>query len=114
MSEPLQEVPTLDALVSDPSRVFQLSPDVARTLLSGVSGLLPALVAQSSRDTGKAEAPSMPDRNLTTEEAAARFNVSERWLRDNKHRLPHMKLSHKKLLWPEARLNKWFVGQKAH
>lgn len=108
------EVPTVDQLIADPGRVFQLPPDVARMLLSGVSALIPALISQSSRESGKAETPSLPERNLTTEEAAARFNVPKRWLRDNKHRLPHIKISHKKLLWPELRLAKWFGGQKGN
>ena len=63
------EIPTLDALVSDPSRVFQLSPDVARSLLGELGGILPGLIAQSSQDTGKAEAPT-PERWLTVEEAS--------------------------------------------
>ena len=108
------EVPSLDALVADPSRVFQLPPDVARSLLGGVGGILPALIAQSTRDTGKAEPPSAPERWLTVKEASKMFNVSERWLRTHKDKLPHSKPSHKVLLFPEEKLRKWFAAHRAN
>lgn len=108
------EVPTLDALVSDPNQVFQLSPETARGLLGGLVGLLPALVAQSSRDTNKAEAPAVPEKWLTVEQAAEIFNVKPRWLRENKHKLPHSKPSHKVLLFQELKLRNWFAAHKAH
>lgn len=114
MSEPLKEVPSLDALVSDPSRVFSLSPDVARTLLGGVGGILPALIAQSARDTGKAEAPTLPEKWLTVDQAAEIFSVKPRWLRTNKDKLPHSKPSRKILLFNEEKLRKWFVAHKAN
>jgi hypothetical protein len=114
MSESLKEVPSLDSLVADPSRVFQLSPDVARTLLGGVGGILPALIAQSARDTGKTEAPSTPERWLTVEEASTLFGVKPRWLRENKDKLPHSKPSHKTLIFPEEKLRKWFAAHRAN
>ncbi|MDH4079613.1 MAG: helix-turn-helix domain-containing protein [Nitrospira sp.] len=114
MSEPVKEVPTLDSLVADPARVFQLSPDVARLLLGGVSGLLPALIAQSVRDTGKTEAPATPERWLDVEQAAKIFNVTERWLKTHKHKLPHSKPSHKVILFPEEKLRKWFAAHKSN
>lgn len=107
-------VPSLDSLIADPSRVFQLPPDAARMLLGGLIGLLPALVAQSSRETNKAEAPSTPERWLTVEEASTLFGVKPRWLRENKDKLPHSKPSHKTLIFPEEKLRKWFVAHRAN
>ena len=108
------EVPTVDQLIADPGRVFQLPPDAARTLPGGVAAILPNLIAQSSRDAGKAEAPAVPEKWLTVEQAAEIFNVKPRWLRDNKDKLPHSKPSHKVLLFPELKLRGWFAAHKAH
>lgn len=113
MNESLKEVPSLDTLVSDPNQVFQLAPETARGLLGGLIGLLPALVAQSSRDTNKAEVPAI-EKWLTVEQAAEIFNVKPRWLRENKDKLPHSKPSRKVLLFEETKLRKWFVAHKAH
>lgn len=113
MSGPV-DVPSLDSLIADPNRVFQLPPDVARSLLGGVGGLLPALIAQSARDTGKGEATATPEKWLSVEEASKIFNVKPRWLRDNKDRLPHSKPSHKILLFHEQKLRSWFIAHKAN
>lgn len=107
------EVPSLDSLVTDPSRVFQLSPDVARSLLGGLGGILPALIAQSSRNTGKAETPAS-ERWLSVEEASKMFNVTPRWLRTHKHHLPHSKPSRKVLLFEEGKLRKWFAAHRVN
>ena len=114
MSEPLKEVPSLDNLVADPGRVFQLSPDVARTLLGGVGGILPALIAQSARDAGKTEALAVPEKWLTVDQAAEIFNVKPRWLRTHKDKLPCSQPSRKVLLFEEGKLRKWFAAHKAN
>lgn len=79
MNEPV-EVLSVDSLIADPGRVFQVSPDIARTMLAGLAGLLPLLLAQSSRDTGKAEPPSAPERWLDAEEVAAILHVPKSWV----------------------------------
>lgn len=110
----LQAVPSIDELLSDATKAATLPPEVARTMLAGLAGLLPVLIAQSTRDTGKTEAPAVPEKWLTVEQAAEIFNVKPRWLRDNKHKLPHSKPSRKVLLFEETKLRKWFVAHKAN
>lgn len=114
MSESLKEVPTLDSLVSDPNQVFQLAPEIARGLLGGLAGLLPALVAQSSRDTNKAEAPAVPEKWLTVEQVVSQFGVTERWLYRHKRHLPHSQPTRKTILFPEERLRRWFASRKVN
>lgn len=106
------EVPSLDALASDPAKAWTVSPDVARTLLCRVLVVLPALVSQSSRESQKADAPQT-ERWLTVEEASALFGMKPRWFRDNKDKLPHSKPSYKTLIFPEEKLRKWFASHKA-
>jgi hypothetical protein len=114
MSEPLQIVPTLDVLVSDPNQVFQLSPHSARMLLGGLVGLLPALVAQAARDTGTPQTSPTTERWLTVKEASEMFHVKERWLKTHKDKLPHSKPSRKVLLFPELKLRSWLAAHKAN
>lgn len=110
----LQAVPTIDELLSDATKAATLSPEIARTMLAGLAGLLPVLIGVSARDTGKAEPPPAPERWLTVEEASTLFGVKPRWLRDNKDKLPHSKPSHKVLVFPEEKLRKWFAAHKSN
>lgn len=110
----LQAIPTIDELLSDATKAATLSPEIARTMLAGLAGLLPVLIAQSTRDTTKAEALPSSERWLTVEEASTLFGVKPRWLRTNKDKLPHSKPSHKVLVFPEEKLRKWFAAHKAH
>ena len=104
-------VPTIDQLVADPGKIFQLPPDAARSFLRDVCSILPALTAQSSLDTGKAEVPA-PEQWLTVEQVVSQFGVTERWLYRHKRQLPHSQPSRKVLLFPEERLRKWFASRK--
>jgi excisionase family DNA binding protein len=67
------DIPSLDALVADPGKALTLPPDAARTLLCGLAGVLPLLIAQSSKEAGTAD----PNTGalLTAAQVAARLNV---------------------------------------
>jgi hypothetical protein len=106
------EVPSLDSLAADHSKVFGLPPDVARVILGALSGLLPPLVAQAGRDTGQTDAPATPERWLTVEQVVSQFGVKKRWLYRHKRQLPHSQPSQKVLLFPEGKLRKWFAARK--
>ena len=106
------DIPSLDMLAADPSKALLLSPAHARTLLCGLAGVLPVLIAQSSKDSGKAECPSSPERWLSVEEVVSQFGVTERWLYRHKRQLPHSQPSRKVLIFPEEKLRKWFASRK--
>lgn len=109
-------VPTLDALVSDPSQVDGLPLEILKVLWTDVRNLEKVLVLRilMAPATAKNESPPALERWLTVEEAAKMFNVKPRWLRENKDRLPHSKPSHKVLLFPEQKLRSWLVAHKAN
>jgi predicted DNA-binding transcriptional regulator AlpA len=111
MSGPV-EIPTLDQLVLDPGKVLTLPPGIARTLLCGLAGVLPVLIAQSGKDSGKADAPATPEKFLNVAEVVERYGVTEQWLYRHKRELPHSQPSRKVLLFPEEKLRKWFANQK--
>jgi hypothetical protein len=114
MNGNLADLPSLDNLFTDPAKIFLLPPEVARILLPGVGGIHSALLAQSSRDTSKADSPSTPERWLTVEQASEMFGVTPQWLKKNKKRLPYSQPSRKKLVFPEEKLRRWFATQKAN
>lgn len=107
----LQAIPSMDELLHDTTKAATIPPEVARTMLAGLAGLLPVLIAQTSQATNKTETPT-PERFLTVEEAALQFGVSTRWLYRHKRQLPHSQPSRKILLFPEDRLRKWFASRK--
>lgn len=110
----LQAVPTVDQMLSNPAKVANLTPEAARIILGELAGLLPALVAQASRESPKVDSLSPPERWLSVTEASEMFGVKARWLRSHKDRLPHSKPSHKVLLFPEEKLRKWFAAHRAN
>ncbi len=110
----LQAVPSIDELFSDATKAAAIPPEVARTMLAGLAGLLPVLIAQSSRDTNKAEAPTAPEKWLTVEQVVSQFGVTERWLYRHKRHLPHSQPTRKTLIFPEERLRRWFASRKAN
>jgi len=105
-------IPSVDELVADPSKAANLPADAARTLLYGLCGLLPVLLAQMSQDTGLADAPAS-EKFLTVAEVVMQFGVTPRWLYAHKKQLPHSQPSRKVLLFPEQKLRKWFQAHKA-
>jgi len=109
-------VPTLDALASDLSLINTLPPETAKALCLDVMTLEKALMMRAMMGTQNGSNAEVPqsERWLKAKEAATLFNVSERWLRDNKTKLPCSKVSHKKLLFEETKLRKWFTSRKAH
>lgn len=78
-------IPTLDELVKDPVKVASLPPEAARTVLCGLAGLLPVLIAQSSRGTDK---PHVEDRLLTIDQAAEILGKTTDWLYRRADALP--------------------------
>lgn len=75
----LQAIPSIDELLSDATKAATLPPEVARTMLAGLAGLLPVLIAQSTRDTGKVETPQT-ERWLDAEEVADILGVPISWV----------------------------------
>jgi predicted DNA-binding transcriptional regulator AlpA len=108
----LKEIPSLNSLVADPGKALSLPPDVARTLLCGLAGVLPVLIAQSLKVIGKPESSATPERFLTVDEAVARFGVSRQWLYRHAKQMPHSQPSRKTLLFPENATGKWFASRK--
>ena len=105
-------IPTLDDLISDPMKVASLPPETARAVLCGLAGLLPALIAQSSRNTEKPTLPPAPVRWLNVEQVAAQFGVTAQWLYRHKHQLPYSQPSRKVLLFDEQKLAKCLAAHK--
>lgn len=103
-------IPTLDELVMHPGKALELPPETARALLCGVAGLLPILIAQSSKVPGQA-APT-PDIWLTVDEVVAQFRVTPEWVYRHKKKLPYSQPSRKVLLFPQERLRRWFASRK--
>lgn len=112
MTDTLVDLPTMDQLLADPAKAATLPPEVARTLLCGLAGVLPVLIAQSSQHAGQGNSPSTPERFLTVDQAALQFGVSDKWLYRHKRQLPHSQPSRKVLLFPEEKLRRWFAARK--
>lgn len=110
MNEKLLEIPTLDALVSDPAKAAQLSPDVAQTLLIGLACLQPLLIHRAL--TGSNVPPASSEKFLTVEQVIAQYGVTAKWLYRHKRQLPHSQPSRKVLLFPEEKLRRWFASRK--
>ena len=109
----LVDVPNLDALVAAPATAAALSPEVARTLLYGLAGLLPVLIARSSQpDRLASQVAGQVERFLTVEQVIAQYGVTESWLYRHKRQLPHSQPSRKVLLFPEGKLQRWFASRK--
>lgn len=109
----LTTVPTLDELAADPSLVANLPPEVARTILYAVSGLIPSLVARAAQQSPQQVAvPATPRRWIGVKQASVRFGVSARWLYAHKHVLPYSQPSHKVLLFDEEKLDRWLAAHK--
>ena len=113
MSDTLADIPTLDQLLADPTTAATLSLDVARTLLYGLAGLLPVLIAQSNQNAWPVHSPATPERFLTVEQVVEQYGVTEPWLYRHKKQLPHSQPSRKVLLFPEEKLRKWFASRKS-
>lgn len=78
-------IPTLDELLRDPIKAAGLPPEAARAMLCGLAGLLPLLIAQSSRGTDR---PNAEDRLLSVDEAAAILGKTADWLYRRADALP--------------------------
>jgi hypothetical protein len=107
----LHVMPTLDALVADPSKVTTLSSGMALQLLCGIAGLVPALMAVASTPQRPVETVT-PETFLTVQDAVERFHVTATWLYRHKKHLPHSQPSRKTLLFPERELTRWFAARQ--
>ena len=105
-------IPTLDELVKDPIKAASLPPEAARTVLCGLAGLMPVLIAQSSRGTEEPTTAPAPARWLTVEQVETQFGLRARWLYQHKHQLPYSQPSKKVLLFNEEKLVKWLTAHK--
>lgn len=113
MNEKLTDIPTMDQMIAEPSRVATLPPEVARTFLISWATVQPLLIMQALKDIGQAEAPTTPERFLTVVETVARFGVTRRWLYAHAKQMPHSQPSRKTLLFPERAVTKWFASRKS-
>src|SRR5512140_3286105 len=81
------EVPSLDALVSDPGKVQDLPGPVVQHLLVQVTTLLPLLVA-NAHGIPTTEKSQQEDRLICIEEAAAILGKTKDWLYRHADSLP--------------------------
>jgi len=107
------DVPSLDALRDDPSKVDAIPSEVAKGLSLETYTLAKALEMRAIMGHAKADSPPPAERWLTVEQASEMFGVTPEWLKKNKKRLPHSQPSRKRLLFPELKLSRWFAAQKA-
>ena len=88
--------------MSEPQQIVVLTRDELKALISEA---IEEYRFRSGKDNGNAHAD---DRFLTTEEAAARLNVTPSWLYRHWGKLPFArKLSRKALRFSEAELLRW-------
>lgn len=106
------DVPSLDALVSDPTKAGNLTPDVAQRLLCGLAAVLPLIIVAATKVTTACDRPPATEKWLTVEETANQFGLSRQWLYRHKRQLPHSQPSRKVLLFHEEKLRRWFTAQK--
>ena len=108
----LVNIPTMDELIAEPARAAQLAPDIARKMLYRLVGVLPVLIAQSSKEPETSTTSPVYERYLTVEEVVAQYGVTEQWLYRHKRQMPHSQPSRKVLRFPEEKLRKWFASRK--
>lgn len=111
---PLINVPSLDALVSDPGKAATLPPETAQALLIGLVSIQPLLIQRALMTGMNSPAPATasPERFLSVAEAASQYGVTSAWLYRHKRQLPHSQPSRKVLLFPEEKLRRWFAARK--
>jgi hypothetical protein len=106
----------VSALLSDPTKVGEVRPDVIVPLLCQLGALQVALSARLlsvAEPARAAESAPESDRLLTAEEAATLLGVTPRWLYRHQ-RLPFVrKLSRKALRVSETGLRRWLAARKA-
>jgi excisionase family DNA binding protein len=73
MNEKQVQIPTLDSLLADPGKVFDLSPDAAQILLIGLVSLQPLLVQRALMGT---QGEQEKDLVLTVPQVAKRLKLS--------------------------------------
>ena len=109
----LKDVPSLDALISEPGKAATLPPETAQALLIGLASIQPLLIQRALMMGANPPAAGSPERFLSVEEAASQYGVSPSWLYRHKRQLPHSQPTRKVLLFPEDRLRKWFAARKS-
>jgi len=109
---PLTNVPSLDALVSDPGKAATLPPETAQALLIGLVSIQPLLIQRALMTGASSPAAGAAERFLSVGEAASQYGVTSSWLYRHKRQLPHSQPSRKVLLFPEEKLRRWFAARK--
>ena len=109
---PLTNVPSLDALISDPGKAATLPPETAQALLIGLVSIQPLLIQRALMTGANSPAAGSPERFLSVGEAASQYGVTSAWLYRHKRQLPHSQPSRKVLLFPEEKLRRWFAARK--
>ena len=59
----------------------------------------------------KTQTEPIPERYLTVLEVCERFQVTRKWVYQNKKRLPHSQPTIKTLRFPERKIEQWFAGK---
>lgn len=111
------EIPSLDAIATNPARAVGLSRTVLTALLLRAavvqSALGVALAAETETLDTAVQPSSAADRWLSADEAAALLHQPRRWLFEHADRLPFVRrLSKKALLCSANGLQAWIQSQK--
>jgi hypothetical protein len=109
---PLTNLPSLDALVSDPGKAAMLPPETAQALLIGLVSIQPLLIQRALMAGANSRTAGLPERYLSVEEVVFQYGVTSSWLYRHKRQLPHSQPSRKVLLFPEEKLQRWFAARK--
>src|ERR1051326_5386906 len=71
----LTDIKSLDALLADPAKVAQLSPEVAQTMLIGLVSLQPLLIQRALMGSQSGQGEPTKKNALTPEQVAVILNV---------------------------------------
>ena len=107
---------SLDALLADPSRATQLSPEEAVALLGSLATLQVALLrtacSPAEAQHRKVEGPEQ-DRMLGVEEAAQVLGVTKRWLYRHAKQLPFTRpISRKIVRFSQSGIARWLAAKR--
>jgi hypothetical protein len=103
-SEP---IPDLTAALGDPAKAGAIRSDLIPAAFLHVGAVMAALAGAAAASKAVATDAEPPDRLLTIEEAAERFNVTVRWLRRHRQLPFFVALSRKNLRVSERRFQAW-------
>lgn len=108
----LTNIPSLDALVADPSKAVTLSPEAAQALLLGMVSIQPILIQRAliGPQPEQRETKSNPTL-LTAQQVAARLNVKKSFVYElaRQKKLKSVKLGDKYVQFTEAAVREFLV-----